>query len=196
MTFAGFRFRSSVGANTSGWSRAHRFPTDEQVASRPPLQVHEKTITLSEACLDYGYMSRISTAVKLLDQRFGFEKTTARSRKLLSKKRASSAPLPLICQGRSKTRPQGRRKNRPEEQAGDRGLPGRRASGASAHREIMADWYRALLGPPERLAARPMSFRDTSSSVRARRAVALGQSRSGPLRRPKIAITPTTAAQP
>ena len=41
-------------------------------------------------------MSRISTEVKLLDQRFGFEKTTARSRKLLSKKRASSSPLPLI----------------------------------------------------------------------------------------------------
>src|ERR1035438_4641870 len=37
-----------------------------------------------------------------------------------------------LCQGRSKTRPQGRSKSRPEERVGDRGLSGRRTSGAEA----------------------------------------------------------------
>ena len=36
------------------------------------------------------------------------------------------------CQGRSKSRPQRRSNSRPEEQVGDRGLSGRRASGAEA----------------------------------------------------------------
>ncbi len=37
-----------------------------------------------------------------------------------------------MCQGRSKSRPQRRSKNRPEELVGDKGLSGRRASGAEA----------------------------------------------------------------
>ncbi len=37
-----------------------------------------------------------------------------------------------FCQGRSKSRPQRRSKNRPEELVGDKGLSGRRASGAEA----------------------------------------------------------------
>src|SRR5258708_34505004 len=44
----------------------------------------------------------------------------------------SSAEISEVCQGRSKSRPLGRRKTRPEERVGDRGLSGRVASGAEA----------------------------------------------------------------
>src|ERR1019366_1766063 len=46
----------------------------------------------------------------------------------------ATLPIPAVlrCQGRSKTRPQGRSKSRPEERVEDRGLSGRRASGAKA----------------------------------------------------------------
>src|ERR1035437_7853195 len=43
-----------------------------------------------------------------------------------------ACPASSDCQGRCKTRPQGRSKSRPEERVGDRGLSGRRASGAEA----------------------------------------------------------------
>ena len=45
---------------------------------------------------------------------------------------AGSGESEIRCQGRSKTRPQGRSIGRPEVQVGDRGLSGRRASGAEA----------------------------------------------------------------